>query len=452
MIVKFFTDKKHKGRASPRRMMNYLLRAEQSDKEGIKVLRGNPEHSCKIAEQLSFSKNYTAGCLSFLESDLTEENKIAIMDSFEKMAFANMDREQYNITWIEHRDKGRLELNFFSPEVDLRSGKRFQLYYHKRDVKLFNAWRDYLNLKLELADPTDPSRRQNTTYKPKNLSQKAVDIKTECEQRAAAWYADGSVQNRAELADRLIKEMGFKGVAKDKRGKEKFGKDYFTLIRDKDGKDERIRLKGALFERVAPKSSYSNAPVSPHKHDEEKILSIYRAKMSERRERHTASFGGTLDDLPTPTPKIKRKRKVKTDEHEQRTIYSIDTKCRERSEQIARASTAIAETSTELAKRQANYDAIESKYHARQREIDGQDTEQGQDYQATATSQAEFGAGIQSGIRAAAHTVDSIARAIRDIATASRAAPQRPQRQIASKETVRADEPTVHRSNPSMVR
>ena len=114
MIVKFF-----KGRAggSAKASIDYL-RGKDKDREKAKVLKGNPDLSQSIAESLEFKNNYTVGCLSFEEPDLPIEQKREIMDKFEKTFFAGLEEEQYNITWIEHRDKDRLELNL------LRQGRQ----------------------------------------------------------------------------------------------------------------------------------------------------------------------------------------------------------------------------------------------------------------------------------------------------------------------------------------
>lgn len=349
MIVKFFTTKKLGGRASPRKMKEYLERKKQENKDGIELIKGDPERSCKIAEQLSFSKNYTAGCLSFAEADLPEQHKKAIIQSFEEMVFAGLEPDQYDITWIEHRDKGRLELNFFAPEVELRTGKRFQMYYHKRDVQMFNAWRDCTNLYFGLADPTDPSRRQATTFK-RGQSQKAVDIKTECERLAVAWYADGSVTNRNELVNRLIDEIGFDGVAKS-RGKDKFGKDYVTFIKTDEGKEQRFRLKGALFEEVAPVSSYTDIAPPKHHIDPKKTLELFFEKQRERAERHTKAYNKPQELTPykPTTPPLKRKHEANGNEYEQQDNRATD-EFSKRAENIARNNAEITTRHQDIAR------------------------------------------------------------------------------------------------------
>ncbi|MEC4460013.1 relaxase/mobilization nuclease domain-containing protein, partial [Klebsiella pneumoniae] len=39
-----------------------------------------------------------------------------------------LDKDQYSILWVEHTDKGRLELNFLIPNTELLTGKRLQPY------------------------------------------------------------------------------------------------------------------------------------------------------------------------------------------------------------------------------------------------------------------------------------------------------------------------------------
>ncbi|MGK3295905.1 hypothetical protein ACSLNR_28615, partial [Escherichia coli] len=38
-----------------------------------------------------------------------------------------------SILWVEHQDKGRLELNFVIPNMELANGKRLQPYYDRAD-------------------------------------------------------------------------------------------------------------------------------------------------------------------------------------------------------------------------------------------------------------------------------------------------------------------------------
>ncbi|MDC6006229.1 relaxase/mobilization nuclease domain-containing protein, partial [Proteus mirabilis] len=111
MLIKFFGNK---GGGSPKASMDYLLREGKKDTK-FQVLRGDPELSQSIAESCGFKNAYTVGCLSFEEENIPDHHKTAIMDRFEKHVFAGLEKEQYNITWVEHTDKNRLELNFYIP-------------------------------------------------------------------------------------------------------------------------------------------------------------------------------------------------------------------------------------------------------------------------------------------------------------------------------------------------
>jgi hypothetical protein len=41
------------------------------------------------------------------------------MASFERVLMPGLDKDQYSILWVEHADKGRLELNFLIPNTEL---------------------------------------------------------------------------------------------------------------------------------------------------------------------------------------------------------------------------------------------------------------------------------------------------------------------------------------------
>ncbi|WP_050165055.1 relaxase family protein, partial [Neisseria gonorrhoeae] len=107
------------------------------------------------------------------------EQKHALMDSFEECIFAGLDKDQYNCLWVEHRDKGRLELNFVIPNIELLSGKRLQPYYYAADRGRVDAWRTMQNLTHGYSDPDDPAKRQSMTQAkdlPRNTQEAAQSI------------------------------------------------------------------------------------------------------------------------------------------------------------------------------------------------------------------------------------------------------------------------------------
>ncbi|WP_289394746.1 hypothetical protein [Pantoea stewartii] len=58
-----------------------------------------------------YAKKYTSGVLSFSEQDLPPGQREKLMASFERVLMPGLDKDQYSVLWVEHQDKGRLELN-----------------------------------------------------------------------------------------------------------------------------------------------------------------------------------------------------------------------------------------------------------------------------------------------------------------------------------------------------
>ncbi|MCV5277291.1 relaxase/mobilization nuclease domain-containing protein, partial [Escherichia coli] len=71
-----------------------------------------------------------------------------------------LEKDQYSILWVEHQDKGRLELNFVIPNMELQSGKRLQPYYDRADRPRINAWQTLVNHHYGLRDPNAPENRR----------------------------------------------------------------------------------------------------------------------------------------------------------------------------------------------------------------------------------------------------------------------------------------------------
>ncbi|MBV6575087.1 mobilization protein, partial [Acinetobacter baumannii] len=73
--------------------------------------------------------------------DLSNEDKQKIMQNFEECLFPGLDKDQYQILWVQQQDKinqetgeTRLELNFVIPNVELSTGKRLQPFYAPVDL------------------------------------------------------------------------------------------------------------------------------------------------------------------------------------------------------------------------------------------------------------------------------------------------------------------------------
>lgn len=238
MLIKFFkrslkTAHGGKGR-NPRTSMNYLLNKPEGK---VRVLRGNPELSVELAEAMESANPYTVGCLSFEEVNIPEEDKKAIIQRFEESFLAGLDAEQYNICWIEHTDKGRLELNFFVPNVELSTGKRLNLYYDRADRHLAESFKKSINLEYGLTSPDEPQKRQTVSID-KSLSKNTKDAVAALNRLIESEFKLGHIQNRQDVVN-CFEQYGFEIVRQS---------EHYLSIKNENGRN--IRLKGAFYEQT----------------------------------------------------------------------------------------------------------------------------------------------------------------------------------------------------------
>jgi len=150
MLVKFFKTKNGGSVAG----INYLLNHRIKDKTAF-VLKGSEAVTRQIVSSMTKKQKLCMGCLSFEETDIDLDTKRKIIDKFETLLLGGY-KERFNVLWVQHVDKGRLELNFAVPKVDLESGMAFNPYYDKVDRPLIDTWQNYVNLKFGFTDPKDP--------------------------------------------------------------------------------------------------------------------------------------------------------------------------------------------------------------------------------------------------------------------------------------------------------
>lgn len=233
MIVQFF----NRGKGGGSGPVEYLL-GKDRDREKAELLRGHPDETAAIIDGSPYAKKYTAGCLSFEESDIPTELKIKLMDSFEECIFAGLDKDQYNCLWVQHQDKGRLELNFVIPNVELLSGKRLQPYYYKTDGWRVDAWRTIQNIENGFSDPDDPEKQQ-TLVKAKDLPQSSQEIKEAIHDGLLSLAQQGTIQNRDDIVQ-ILEANGFE-ISRIT--------DNSISLKNPDPKGRNIRLKGAFYEK-----------------------------------------------------------------------------------------------------------------------------------------------------------------------------------------------------------
>lgn len=232
MIVKFHA----RGKGGGSGPVDYLLGRERN-REGATVLQGNPEEVRELIDATPFAKKYTSGVLSFAEKELPPGGREKVMASFERVLMPGLEKNQYSILWVEHQDKGRLELNFVIPNMELQSGKRLQPYYDRADRPRIDAWQTLVNHHYGLHDPNAPENRRILTL-PDNLPKTKQALAESVTRGIDALYHVGEIKGRQDVIQALT-EAGIEVVRVTRSS---------ISIADPNG-GRNIKLKGAFYEQ-----------------------------------------------------------------------------------------------------------------------------------------------------------------------------------------------------------
>lgn len=231
MIVKFHP----RGRGGGAGPVDYLLGKDRL-RAGADVLQGKPEEIRELIDASPYAKKYTSGVLSFAEADLPPGQREKLMASFERVLMPGLDKDQYSILWVEHSDKGRLELNFLIPNTELLTGKRLQPYYDRADRPRIDAWQTVVNGRLGLHDPNAPENRR-ALVTPSALPKTKQEAARAITRGLLEITSSGELKTRQDVTEALT-AAGFEVVRVTKNS---------ISIADPDG-GRNIRLKGAIYE------------------------------------------------------------------------------------------------------------------------------------------------------------------------------------------------------------
>lgn len=233
MIVQFARRGKGVG-SGP---VDYLL-GQDRNREGATLNQGDPDLVQSLIDSSPYAKKYTSGFLCFAEADLSQETKDCLMADFEKALLPGLDKDQYSILWVEHLDKGRLELNFVIPNIELHSGKRLQPYYHFADNPRIDAWRTIQNLELGLHDPDDPANQQELVSA-KDTPSDAKEIQQLLTDGLLNLAQSGTIRSRKGVIGAL-ESKGFEIARVTSKS---------ISIKNPESGKRNIRLKGLLYEQ-----------------------------------------------------------------------------------------------------------------------------------------------------------------------------------------------------------
>ena len=232
MIVKFFKGEY----SSEKNGLKYLEGGTKTRKTPPVLLKGNPELTreyLKIASK--FSKPYTYGCLAFEEKDIPSNLKLILMDEFERVMMAGLDPDQFDVVWIEHKDKGGVELNFHVVNMELTTQKSLTPYFHRRDIYRIDAWKNIVNDRFGFTNPHDP--RKKRTFAFGNNPRPRIELMTQIDNHILDLALDGELNNQNDVLNALNEIDGITVTRTTKSS--------ISFIAD--GYKKPIRLKGDTY-------------------------------------------------------------------------------------------------------------------------------------------------------------------------------------------------------------
>ena len=282
MLVKFFRH----GTGSGAGPLNYLLGSDRQ-RTDAKVLYGDPMMTEQLINATPFKQKYKSGVLSFTEraDSFTDQQKMDIMQRFERTLFAGLEPDQYDILWIEHSDKGkvpetdkygaviegsdtvgRLELNFVIPCMELKSGKSLQPFFAGADLVRVNALKNIINHEYKLTNPDDPIRKRevnpyvNNAPRPTpfDVKRKSRTKKDEIDEDEEIIKNPPSHALLKEAIDRQMIRQCNKGFINRRHGVTSTLKNWGLTIERQTERSisvshphikKNIRLKGEVYER-----------------------------------------------------------------------------------------------------------------------------------------------------------------------------------------------------------
>jgi hypothetical protein len=260
MIVGFSKHSKGGG-SGP---VNYLTQDTNPDGSARtplpKIVRGDAEIVRMLIDAVPFERTYTSGVLSFAPGEIiTPAMEEAIMDGFERVAFAGLEPDRYSILWVRHQHAGHHELHFVTPRMELASGKSINIHPPGRVSKaLFDTFRSQVNAEYGLADPEDPARVRDVSL-PNHIAKLQADanrkgkaLKEDIRETITAFIRreiDAGRIGSREGVETYLKGQGFTLT--------RSGDDYVTVLTNTG---ERVRLKGGIYSRKVFHARETAAP------------------------------------------------------------------------------------------------------------------------------------------------------------------------------------------------
>jgi hypothetical protein len=286
MYHKIIGGKKKKNQSNVKKSIEYLLRLnkEEEEQKHVRVLSNTTEQDIINYNDFVVDKEksnpYVCGVLSFEEENISEELKTKIITEFEELLFKGIEEENRPpVLWVEHTDKGRLELNYLTFN-SLQDRRSYTVYLDKRDRKLVNTYSDIINYENNLSSPFEEKPdHNNLVNKPQtDLPREKKDLIEHLNNSFISLIATEEIENREDL----IKHIENLDHIKVNRVR----KNQISIKCDLFEDDKPIVLKGDIYEENRDYSDYKREYKATTVRNPERV----RSKLEELNEQYTKSI------------------------------------------------------------------------------------------------------------------------------------------------------------------
>lgn len=208
MMVRFFDHGDGSGGAAVEYLLAEEVAAYTEDRKRLpdqtvrrqvlpELISGDPDLTRHLIDSNTRKWRYTSGVVAFhVDDDPTESQQAAVMQDFEKAAFAGLKGDQANILWVRHQHMGNVELHFLIPRVELYGNRSFNPAPPGSEA-YFNAFRDYWNACAGWISPEEPGRKR--MVKPVFDLNDRKQIKEAIQVLIAQKIETGEIRNHADV-------------------------------------------------------------------------------------------------------------------------------------------------------------------------------------------------------------------------------------------------------------
>ena len=245
MLIKFLA----RGTGSAREAADYLLRARDASghlRAGVEILRGDPHQVAAVADGLAFEHKYTSVVIAWAPEDTPTDAQIgAVLDAFERTAWAGLEPDRYAWAAVVHREHGGgAHVHVLAARCDLETGRSLNIAPPGWE-KTFGPLRDAFNAEHGWSRPDDPARARvqqpgHRAYVEAAQLRAGLQIEPAPRDLIRDYLLQrvehGTVRNRADVVAAL-REAGMEVPRQ--------GKNYLTVLDPETG--DRWRLKGELY-------------------------------------------------------------------------------------------------------------------------------------------------------------------------------------------------------------